>query len=198
METTVKELMNNAISIAKTLFDRGKSTGSTGNLSFKYRNHIYITSSGVSFGLLNMKDFTKLTLDGSIIDGPKPSKEYPLHLMMYNKNDKITAVIHTHGFYSTLWSCLEHPDWDNCIPTYTPYLNLKIGPVKLIPYHDPGSDELFNCFNEKIDYRLGYLLKNHGPIVAGKSLYEAFYELEEFEESCRLAWYLRNEKADKI
>lgn len=63
---------------------------------------------------------------------------------------KIEAVIHTHSFYSTLWSCLKHENEKDIMPEYTPYLKMKIGTIGLIPYAKPGSTELFTYFAERV------------------------------------------------
>ena len=60
----------------------------------------------------------------------------------------------------------------------------------LIPYEKPGSEALFSAFRERIKESDGFLLKNHGPIVPGKTMMDAFCSLEELEESARIAWEL--------
>lgn len=187
-----------AIWIAKSLFERGKVTGSSANMSFLHEENIYITGSGTSFGNLTEKDFSIVNMNGEHISCIKPSKELPLHKIYYEKRTSIKAVIHTHSFYSTLWSCLKHENVKDVIPTYTPYLKMKLGTVGLIPYAMPGSLSLFNLFAERINDSDGYILQNHGPVVGDKDLMSAFYCLEELEESARIAWELRKENVDTI
>ncbi|MDF2531967.1 MAG: class aldolase/adducin family protein [Clostridia bacterium] len=187
-----------AIWIAKSLFERGKVSGSSANMSFLHDGNIYITGSGTSFGALSVKDFAVVNMKGEHISGIQPSKELPLHKIYYEKNKSIQAVIHTHSFYSTLWSCLNHKSITDMIPSYTPYLKMKLGTVGLIPYAKPGSQLLFNIFAERVNDSDGYLLQNHGPLVGDKDLMAAFYCLEELEESARIAWELRNENIDVI
>ncbi len=182
--------LQDAIWVAQSLFARNKASGSSANLSFKTDEHIYITGSGTCFGTLKEDDFSVLDLQGQWISGKKPSKELPLHRMMYEKDSNIRAVVHTHSFYSTLWSCLKHENLFDCVPEYTPYLKMKLGSVGMVAYAKPGSDELFQSFAEVIKKSDGFLLGNHGPIVGGKNMLEAFYNLEELEESCKIAWEL--------
>lgn len=162
------ENLKTAVWIAHSLFERGKATGSSANMSFKEKDRIYITGSGTCFGTLKEEDFSVLTLDGEWISGPKPSKEFPLHKMMYEKSEDIQAVIHTHSFYATLWSCAVHENRTDCIPQYTPYLKMKLGTVGLVPYGKPGSEELFSAFRQCVSGSDGFLLENHGPIVGAK------------------------------
>ena len=69
---------------------------------------------------------------------------------------------------------------------------MKLGKIRLVPYHRPGSEELFAAFRERAGEGNGYLLANHGPVVGGETLMEAFYGLEELEESARIAREFRD------
>lgn len=194
----LEEKLEQAVWIAHSLFERGKTAGSTANMSFRDGDKIYVTGSGTCFGTLTKDQFAIIDLEGNHIGGIKPSKEYPLHLSLYQEKEETGAVIHTHSFYSTIWSCLQHENEQDCIPQYTPYLKMKLGTVGLIPYEKPGSQELFAAFKERIKDSDGYLLKNHGPVVGGKSLNDAFFALEELEESAKVAWTLKDTDAQKI
>lgn len=198
IEKELDEKLETAVWIARSLFERGKTAGSTANLSFRYKNHIFITGSGTCFGTLTKEQFAEVDLHGNHVAGLKPSKEFPLHGMIYAKSEEIQAVIHTHSFYSTIWSCVDHENEKDCIPSYTPYLKMKLGTVGLVPYGKPGSQELFDAFAECVNDSDGYLLKNHGPVVGGKDLMSAFYSLEELEESARVAWELQGKAANLI
>lgn len=188
LEKELEQKLKDAVWIAHSLFTRGKASGSSANMSFRHGDRIYISGSGTCFGTIKAEEFSVVSLDGDYIAGIKPSKEMPLHLMMYQKAETIQAVIHTHSFYSTIWSCMEHDNRVDCIPEYTPYLKMKVGTIGMVPYGKPGSDELFKYFKECVNHSDGFLLANHGPVVGGKSLFETFYGLEELEESARVAW----------
>lgn len=193
--TSLENKFKDAIWIAKVLFERNKATGSSANMSFLHEGKIYITGSGTCFGNLTKEDFSITNMEGVHLKGIKPSKELPLHKTLYEKSNSIQAVIHTHSFFSTVWSCLKHKNEKDIIPSHTPYLKMKIGTIGLIPYGKPGSQMLFDLFAERINYSDGYILQNHGPVVGDKDLLSAFYSLEELEESARIAWELRKEDA---
>lgn len=192
MSDTLEKKLEQAVWIAHSLFERGKTAGSTANMSFRHEDKIYITASGTCFGTLKKEDFAVIDLNGDVLGDKKPSKEFPLHLSLYQTKEQTGAVIHTHSFYSTVWSCLSHENERDCIPSYTPYLKMKLGTVGLIPYAKPGTEELFKAFRERIKDSDGYLLRNHGPVAGGKDLMDAFYILEELEESAKVAWTLKN------
>lgn len=195
--SNLKEKTENAIWVAKELFERGRATGSSANLSFLHDGSIYITGSGTCFGRLTPESFSKVSLDGTHLEGIKPSKELPLHRMYYEKSSDIQAVVHVHSFYATLYTFLEHPDVTDIVPDYTPYLKMKVGRIGLVPYAKPGSEELFAYFKKAAPLSDAFLLAQHGPVVGGKTVMDAFYGLEELEESCRIAWTLDREKNQK-
>ena len=191
MDHNLEEKINTAIWIGKCLFDRGKVTGSSANMSFLHDDEIYITASNTCFGRLTKESFAIISSTGENLNDKKPSKELTLHKLFYQKDNEIRAVIHTHSFFSTLWSCLEHDNPVDIIPEYTPYLRMKVGKIGIVPYAEPGSQELFKHFAETVNQCDGFILQNHGPIIGGKDLLSAFYGLEELEESAKIAWHLR-------
>lgn len=190
MEKGLKEKFEQAIWVGKSLFERGKTAGSSANLSFRHGDDIYITGSGTCFGTLEEESFSRVSIEGEHLGGIKPSKEFPLHQMCYAKFAEIQAVIHTHSFYATLYSCVPHRYIESVIPDYTPYLRMKVGTVGLIPFAKPGSGALFELFRKAVNDSDAYLLANHGPVVPAKSIMDAFYGIEELEESCHIAWEL--------
>jgi len=196
--SSLNEKYQDALWIAKSLFDRGRVSGSAANLSFLHEGNLYITGSGTCFGTLSEKEFSVVTREGMHVGGIAPSKELPLHRIYYAKDSRIQAVIHTHSFYSVLWSCLPHESEADVMSAYTPYLRMRLGTVGLVPYAKPGSKELFDQFAARVCQNDGFLLANHGPVVGGTDLFAAFYSLEELEESARVAWELRGADARRI
>ena len=190
MEQSLEQKLEQAVWAARSLFERGKTAGSSANMSFRHGDRIYITASGSCFGTLGAEDFTPVSLEGKPLGERRPSKEWPLHLALFEKSPEIGAVIHTHSTYSVLWSFVPDLPERDCIPDHTPYLKMKLGTVGTVPYEKPGSQALFDAFRRRVGQSDGFLLKNHGPVVPGKDVMDAFYCLEELEESARIAWEL--------
>ena len=187
MDQTLQKKLNDAVWAAHSLFERGKTSGSSANMSFLHEGNIYITASGTCFGTLTADDFAVVSMDGVPQNDKKASKELMLHRYYYEKDSRVQAVIHTHGPYAVLWSCRKFEQNEDVIPKYTPYLEMKVGKIGLVPYGKPGSDELFAAFKDSLGNGDAYLLKNHGGIVGGKSVMDAFYGIEELEESAKIA-----------
>lgn len=191
---TLEENMEQALWIAHCLFERGKTSGTTANISFRYGEAIWISRSGSCFGNLTREDFVEVGWEeGQLKKGGGsgqglPSKELTLHRILYESSDRILAVLHTHSPYAVLWSCLPHSDQRDVIPHYTPYLDMKLGQVAEVPYAPPGTEELFERMRCAVGTERGYLLNRHGPIVGGYTLMNAFEAMEELEQSAWLAF----------
>ena len=185
--SSLEECLAQAIWVGKSLFDRGKVSGSAANLSFRCGDRIYITASGSCFGTLSPETFSQISPAGEHLAGPKPSKEWPLHLALYERVE-VGAVLHIHSTFATLWSCLPHPDPEDVLPGLTPYLKMRVGRVALVPFAPPGSQELFDHFREHLGDTNCYLLAHHGPVAGNRDLLQAFYDLEELEETAKLSW----------
>jgi ribulose-5-phosphate 4-epimerase/fuculose-1-phosphate aldolase len=209
-KTAEEKIIGQAIWAARSFYDRGKTSGSSANLSVRVGEDIHITVTGSCFGRLTEADFVRVRVrvspDGTPAPGQpgpkKPSRELPLHLALYARDATIGAVIHIHSTYAVLWSCLPHPDEDDVLPSYTPSLRAPRGPVASVPYAEPGSEELFAAFRARLDTPdgrgpnghkpNGYLLRSHGPIVAGRTLMDAYFAMEELEEAAKIAWLLKD------
>ncbi len=194
MDKVLQQKFADAIWVAKSLFERNKTSGSSANMSFRHGDKFFVTASGTCFGRLTQDDFVCIDSGRHLWGERKPSKEFPLHRILFQKSETIQCVIHTHSTYSVLWSCLDHETLSDIVPNHTPYLKMKVGRIGCIPYAAPGSQELFELFRERVRESEGYILKNHGPILGGKNILDTFYALEELEESARIAWLIREEK----
>ena len=197
MKESLRFWKDEAVRAAKLLFDRNKVTGSSGNISFRHDDSIYISGSGTCFGWLKHSDFAVIDSEGHQLSEIQPSKEYPLHKIIYDARPDICAVIHTHSFYSTLISCIADEQSRDVFSDITPYLRMKVGAVGMIPQAEPGSRELFDMLYKRVHCSDGYLLANHGPVTVGKDIRSAFYGMEEMEETAKLHYYLHAFKGEK-
>jgi len=188
---TFEQELQNALWAAHSLFERGRATGSAANISFRWEDAVYISASGTCFGRLAAEDLVPMSLTGEALGERKPSKEWPLHLALYQKDPAVGAVIHTHSTYAVLWSLVPGLPEEDVIPPHTPYLRMKLGRVGFVPYEKPGSEALFAAFRARAARSDGFILRNHGPVVPGRDVLDAFYCQEELEESARIAWELR-------
>lgn len=185
--------------VARSFFARGLAFGSTGNLSIRAGESVWITPTGQSFRALEAAELAEIAMDGSVIGTNKPSKEYPFHLGCYRAaGERAAAIVHLHSTYSVALSCLEWIDPDEPMPVITPYYLMRVAPLGIVPYHRPGSEELGAAVAEAAANHNVLLLRNHGMLAMGRTLDEAVDRAEELEETAKLHFLLRGEKTRRL
>ena len=176
-----------------SLFDRGLTHGSTGNISIRLEDGGWLmTPTGSSLGTLDPARLSKLDPAGQLVSGDPPTKEAFLHTTMYSERPKAGAVVHLHSTYSVAVSCLADIDPSNCLPPITAYYVMRVGTLPLVPYFPPGDHSLAEAVGKLAGRHHAVLLANHGPVVAGSSLSAAMDAIEELEETARLFLLLRD------
>jgi len=179
--------------LGKSLFDRGYTAGSSGNISAAVEDGILMTPTNSCLGFLDPARISKLDRTGTLIGGDKPSKEVFLHQAFYDTRPGTGAVVHLHSTYATAVSCLADIDPEDCIPPLTPYVVMRVGTVKLLPYVRPGDPAMGTMIRALNGAHAGVLLANHGPVVAAKDLESAVFASEELEETAKLFVILREQ-----
>ncbi|WP_416237490.1 aldolase [Sulfitobacter sp. F26169L] len=182
--------------LAKSMFDRGLTGGSTGNISARTEDGgLLVSPTGTSFGRLDPARLSRFDAGGALIDGDRPTKEMPLHQAFYDTRSTAGAVVHLHSCHSVALSTLPEVDADNFLPPLTPYGIMKLGRVKLLPFFMPGDPAMGDAVRGLAGKRSAVMLANHGPVVAAKDIEAACNAIEELEDTARLAMMLRGMNA---
>ena len=191
MMSKESKLREEIVRVAESLFARGYTHGTTGNISVPLPDGLLVTPTGCSLGTLDPGRLAKLDNEGKLISGDKPTKEAFLHQSVYRRRLQTGAVIHLHSTYSVAFSCLHCEDTSDALPKLTAYSHMQCGNVALLPYFRPGDPELAKAVAEKAAKHHTILLAHHGPVVAGKDLSSAMAATEELEQTAKLALLLR-------
>lgn len=180
--------------LGASIYERGLTHGSTGNVSAKCEDGWLLTPTGSNLGRLDPARISKLDWKGKLVSGDAPSKEAFLHLAMYEERAKNAAVVHLHSTHSVAVSVLAGVDPADVLPPLTAYYVMRIGSLPLVPYYAPGDLALAQAVRGFAGKHHAVLLANHGPVVAGSSLSAAADAVEELEATARLFLLLRQEK----
>ncbi len=190
--TSDARLRERICDLARSLFDRGLTHGSTGNISARTDDGgLLVSPTGTSFGRLDPARLSHFDAQGNHIGGDKPTKEMPLHTAFYATRNRTAAVVHLHSCHSVALSMLPDTDADDFLPPITPYAFMQLGRVKLLPYFRPGDPAIGDAVRGLAGTRSAVMLANHGPVVAGLDLEAACNAVEELEATARLAMLLR-------
>ena len=186
------------VRLAQSLFQRGYTVGSSGNISARVDDGLLITPTNSCFGFLDPARISKLDASGKHVGGDAPSKEIFLHQAFYETRKGAGAVVHLHSTHATALSCLPGIDPDDAIPPLTPYVVMRVGRVKLVPYVRPGDPAMGDLIRALGGRYAAVLLANHGPVVSAKDVETAAYASEELEETAKLVLLLRGENPRRL
>ena len=187
------QLRDQLCALGESIFDRGLTHGSTGNISVRCADGWLLTPTGSNLGQLDPAHLSKLDWNGKLISGNPPSKEAFLHLAMYQERASNGAVVHLHATHSVAISVLEDLDPEDLLPPLTAYYVMRIGRLPLVPYYAPGDMGLAQAVRGYAGRHHAMLLANHGPVVGGSSLSAAADAIEELEATAKLYLLLRGQ-----
>ena len=178
--------------LGRSLFERGLTPGSSGNISVKLDDGGWlVTPTNASLGFLDPGRMSRLDASGRLLSGDAPTKEVPLHTALYQTRGAARAVVHLHSTHSVALSMLPEIDPSAALPPMTAYYVMKCGQTALVPYYRPGDPAVADAIKGLAGKYSSVLLANHGPVVSGESLEAAVFAIEELEETAKLYLLLR-------
>lgn len=171
----------------RSLFERGLTPGSSGNISVRLDDGGWlVTPTNASLGFLDPARLSRLDASGHLMSGDIPTKEIPLHTALYATRRTARAVVHLHCAHCVALSMLPGIDPQAALPPMTPYYVMRCGATALLPYFRPGDPAVAEAIHDLRGRYSCVLLANHGPVVAGDSLEAAVFATEELEETAKL------------
>ncbi|MEO7934052.1 MAG: class II aldolase/adducin family protein [Chthoniobacterales bacterium] len=169
------------VAVMERVYGRNMTTTSGGNVSVRDENDdVWITPARVDKGSLRRQDIVCIHPDGKR-DGLHPaSSENPFHLSIYQARPDIRAIIHAHPSALVSFSiCSQVPEtrlfpepWHVC------------GKVAFARYEVPGSQELGKTIAAEFAAASKpncVVLENHGVVIGGTDLADAFKRFETLE-----------------
>jgi L-fuculose-phosphate aldolase len=172
----------------RKVYERGLSPATSGNVSLRDGERVFITPTGFCLGEVEADDMVEMTLAGEQLSSRhKPSTEWAIHRELYIVRPDVRAVLHAHPPKATALAA-AHKTIDQ--PLIAEVI-ISLGEIPLVPYTLPGTDALAHLVGEHIGNANAVLLANHGAIAVGRSMQDAFYHLE-FLESIAEVYILAN------
>ena len=171
------------ITVISRIYNRGLTTTSGGNISIMDENgDMWVTPSAIDKGTLRASDIIQVKKDGTIIGKHKPSSEYPFHKAILTARPDLKAVLHAHPPALVSFSIVRQIPDTNVIPQ----AKSTCGPIGYAPYALPGSQDLGDVIAKEFDKGfMGVIMENHGTVVGGTDLADAFRRFETLELNAR-------------
>lgn len=162
----------------RRLYKQGLTTCSGGNVSMRHGDLVFITASQTDKAVIKANQICVITIDGNLLTSQlKPSMETGLHLAIYKSNSEIRAIIHAHPKNLSVLACADVEICNH----FTGEQRYVLGIPAVAPYHLMGSDALAKATAEVCKSHHAVIMRNHGAICTGKSLFQAFDRMEVFE-----------------
>lgn len=183
-DSTGREQKREIIEIGRRMYEQGYVVANDGNISVRAdQDTIWVTPTGVSKGYMSEDMLISMKLDGSIVEGNyQPSSEVKMHLRVYQENPSVYAVVHAHPPVSTAFAA-SGLSLDEPILSETASL---LGNIPLVPYTTPGTEEVPNAVAPYCNTHCALLLANHGVLTWGTTLMQAYFRLEELEQTAKI------------
>ncbi|WP_087658762.1 3-oxo-tetronate 4-phosphate decarboxylase [Caballeronia terrestris] len=180
-----------------SLYQRGYTVGSAGNISARLDDGWLITPTDVCLGRLDPAEIARVDTAGNHVSGGRPSKTLALHRRIYENNAEARGVVHTHSTHLVALTLAGVWRDTDVLPPITPYYVMKVGHVPLIRYRRPGDPAVAEEVAALASKVRAVLLERLGPVVWERSVSQASYALEELEETARL-WLLTTPRPEPL
>lgn len=165
--------------ILSKVYKAGYTTTSGGNISIRdEKNDVYMTPTAVDKGSITAKDISCVKADGSVEGPHKPSSEYPFHLGIFRERSDINAIIHVHSPALVAFSIVAQKPSTMLAP-WAKQICTEMG---VVSNEVPGSQELGDAIST--EFAKGFdaaIMLNHGVVVGGKDMLEAYNRFETLE-----------------
>lgn len=171
------DIKKEIVRTAKRLKKMGFMPGSSGNISFRYNDIIYITPTGINKENLKIEDISEINMDGRILNSITPSSEYLLHLEVYKKRADISSITHTHPPYTIAFSV------SNTKPNFnlTAEFKFLVKKIAFCKFKQPASLELAKEVSKNSLKSDVLVLINHGVVILSDSFEKSIILTEEVE-----------------
>ncbi len=177
--------------IGRRLYNKSYVSGTGGNISARLGgDRVLITPSCFNKGFLCAEEIAVVDHSGrDLVEGVGASSEKLVHLLFYGKLPAVGAVIHAHPPAATAHALAGLEIDCSCTPETVVFLGER---VPLVPYETPSIQALPDAIAPFVEpCTRAYLMGNHGVVVVGRDLQDAYNNLETLELYARTLLYAK-------
>lgn len=172
------------VSVGRRLDALGFAPATDGNVSVRLGpGALLLTPAGREKGGLSPEELLVVDLEGAVVEGRgRPSTETPMHLLCYRRRGDVGGVVHAHPPVATAFAAAGVP----LDAPVMPEIVLTVGPIPLVPYATPGTEELARALEPFVDDHDAFLLASHGVLTLGRDVREALHRMERVEHLAKV------------
>ncbi|MCM8803764.1 MAG: class II aldolase/adducin family protein [Candidatus Omnitrophica bacterium] len=166
----------------KKIVEKGLVAGPGGNISAREGDFVFLSPSGFFLDEINEEEWVKVNIKtGEIYSNLRPTCEISMHLGIYIERPDVKAVFHTHPPI-TVGLISSGVKFKPFFPDYVAILGKE---VPIIDYVQPAGEEIRKAVVKEIKKTNVILLKNHGVVVVGETIKEAYTRSLIVEEAAK-------------
>ena len=164
------------------LLEENLVQGTWGNIAVRCGDkHMLVTPTALDYIMLQPSQMAVVNLeDGEWEGSNKPTSERKMHAALLNAHADVNATIHTHPFYGCVLAAMGKD-----LPVPEQYRDVLGDTVPCAKAALPGTKKLVKNVTSAIGDSKACFLGNHGVIVMGKDLEDAFKICRALEDACR-------------
>lgn len=172
------------VDICHQMAARHYVTGYGGNLAWKLEEDvILITPTMMNKGRVQPEDVVFINHAGDTVEGTRrPTGEKLMYLKFFNERPDIVSVLHCHA--PNVGAFAIKDGTNELMRPYFPETITEVGPVPIVPYAEPLTEQLAINFGPFLQKYNSFLMENHGIVTMSTDTIEwTWFNVELLEET---------------
>ncbi len=172
--------------IGRRLWQRDYTDGNGGNITIRVGDNLALcTPTLICKGFMKPEDMCLVDLDGNQLAGTrKRTSEAMTHFGIMKRQPAAKSCVHAHPPHATAFA-IANVDIPYCL---IPEAEVFLGKIGVAKYQTPGTPANADEVGEVGKTHQAVLMQNHGVIVWGKDVEDAYWKMENIDSYCRTIW----------
>jgi L-fuculose-phosphate aldolase len=182
----IQVLKDRMCDIGRRLWQRDYTDGNGGNITIRVGDNLALcTPTLICKGFMTPDDMCLVDLDGKQLAGTrKRTSEAMTHFGIMKRQPACKSCVHAHPPHATAFA-IANVDVPSCL---IPEAEVFLGKIGVAEYKTPGTPANADAVGEVGKTHQAVLMQNHGVIVWGKDVEDAYWKMENIDSYCRTIW----------
>jgi L-fuculose-phosphate aldolase len=182
----IQALKKRMCEIGQRLWQRDYTDGNGGNITIRVGDNLALcTPTLICKGFMRPEDMCLVDLDGRQLGGArKRTSEAMTHFGIMKRQPAAKSCVHAHPPHATAFA-IANVTIPSCL---IPEAEVFLGKIGVAKYQTPGTPANADEVGEVGKDHQAVLMQNHGVIVWGKDVEDAYWKMENIDSYCRTIW----------